>query len=330
MRTGWPLVVPGRSASNLISDGFVKRFKHAVDTLSQNTDPRLLLAVSGGPDSLAMMVLANIAMPDRIVAASVDHGLRSEAAAEADYVAGLCAERGITHRILRPDQPITGNIQSAARTARYALLEQEADAQACDLIATAHHGDDQLETLLMRLARGSGVDGMSGIRPTNGRIIRPMLEFSKSELEEICKSAGIEPVRDPSNDNADFDRVAMRQWLSRSQHPFDIQRVNRSATSLNDASLALQWMTDQLSETRIYQKTKEIQCDARDLPHELRRRLLLQSLSRLDPDLNPRGETLERLIRDLDQGNTSTIGNILCKGGAVWQFSPAPLRRTEA
>ena len=312
---------------NLVAESFVTRFKEAIGKLSQRNEARLLLAVSGGPDSVALMLLANAAMPDRIAAATVDHGLRPEAAAEADYVATLCAERAIPHNILRPEHPIIGNIQSEARRARYALLEQAADEADCSLIATAHHADDQLETLLMRLARGSGVDGMSGVRPRNGRIIRPLLEFSKSELEEICKSAGIQPVVDPSNDDAEFERVAIRQWLARTQHPFNIARVTRTATAMQDAGAALLWMTDQLASTRIKKINDEIQCTATDLPHELQRRLVLTSLAMLDPDLNPRGDTVERLVGDLRGGKTTTVGDILCKGGDVWRFSPAPPRR---
>lgn len=268
-------------------------------------------------------------MPDGIIAATVDHGLRAEAAIEAVYVAAICADLSVPHHILQPATPITGNLQSSARAARYALLEQTADENDCDLIATAHHGDDQLETLLMRLARGSGVDGMSGIRPRNGRIIRPLLGFSKSELEEICRSAEIDPVRDPSNDDTDFDRVAMRRWLSQSVHPFQIDRIGRTAGALQDAGIALEWMTGQLVMRRVQKTLNEIQCDATNLPYELQRRLLLASLAQVDPDLAPRGPALVQLLSDLNEGKTTTIGNILCKGGAVWQFSPAPARRTD-
>ncbi len=302
------------------------RFTEALRRLGAG-EGRILLAVSGGPDSLAMLLLAHQAVPERILAVTVDHGLRPEATAEADYVATLCAKRQIQHRILRPGQPITGNLQSAARAARYALLAQAADESSCALIATAHHADDQLETLLMRMARGSGVDGMSGIRPRNGRIIRPVLEFCKSELEEICQAAGIEPVRDPSNDDAEFDRVAIRQWLASAPHPFDAQRTNRTAAALHDAGTALLWMTEQLSGTRINEIDDVIQCDPSDLPHELQRRLALAALAIIDPDLRLRGDTLERLVADLISGKTSTVGNILCEGGKHWRFSPAPPRR---
>jgi tRNA(Ile)-lysidine synthase len=313
---------------NLVVDCFVNRFQTAVRRLSKPDETRILLAVSGGPDSLALMLLAHAAMPDRIVAATVDHELRPEAADEAAYVAALCADRAIPHRVLSPEQAITGNVQSSARIARYALLERAADDAGCSVIATAHHADDQLETLLMRLARGSGIDGMSGVRPRNGRIIRPLLQFSKSELEEICRAAAIEPIRDPSNDNSEFDRVAVRQWLSNTPHPLSPVRANRTAAALHDSSVALQWMVDLFAVTRIFEIDHQIQCDANGLPHELQRRLVLTSIARLDPDIVLRGATLERLIDDLTAGRTSTVGDVLCKGGELWYFSPAPPRRS--
>jgi tRNA(Ile)-lysidine synthase len=308
---------------------YLARFETVLRRLISSDNPRLLLAISGGPDSLALLLLAKQIMPDRITAATVDHRLRPESAIEAAYVASICADLSVPHHILQPATPITGNLQSSARAARYALLEQTADENDCDLIATAHHGDDQLETLLMRLARGSGVDGMSGIRPRNGRIVRPLLGFSKYELEEICKLAEIAPVRDPSNDNTEFDRVAMRKWLLQVPHPFRIDRIGRTAGALQDAGIALEWMTCQLVASRVQKNVNEIQCDATELPYELQRRLLLASLAQVDPDLTPRGPALVQLLSDLNEGKTTTIGNILCMGGPIWQFSPAPPRRND-
>lgn len=302
------------------------RFTRAVERLGAG-DSRILLAVSGGPDSLAMLLLADAVMPDRVAVATIDHGLRPEGRAEAEYVADLCAERNLQHSILTLDRPITGNIQSSARTARYDLLHGAADQLDCAFIATAHHADDQLETLLMRLARGSGVDGMSGVRPRLGRIIRPLLEFSKSELEIICKSAGVEPVRDPSNDNAEFDRVAVRKWLADAPELFDSSRASHTASAMYDAGTALAWMAEQLVATRVSKINDEVQCDASGLPAEIQRRLALAALAMIDPELRPRGDTIVRLIEALTGGITSTVGNILCKGGAIWRFSSAPPRR---
>ncbi len=305
---------------------FLGRFKAALCKLD-SADDRLLCAVSGGPDSLALLVLAQQVVPDRLVAATVDHQMRAESADEAQIVAEICRNLGIPHFILTPDEKISGNLQSSARAVRYALLEHAADAQNCQHIATAHHADDQLETLLMRLARGSGVDGLSGIRARNGRVVRPLLEFTKAELIDICSSAGIEWVNDPSNANIDFDRVAMRNWLASTQHPFQASRALRTASALADASDALVWMTDTLVAQRIAQENDIIICTAGDLPSELKRRLLIRCLMTIDVNLAPRGDAIDRLLTELENARTAMIGNIKCVGGADWRFSKAPPRR---
>lgn len=274
-----------------------------------------------------MLLLAQATFPRHIAAATVDHGLRPEAAAEATYVADVCAQRGIPHAILRPETPITGNIQSAAREARYALLGAWGDAQQCRWIATAHHGDDQLETLLMRLARGSGVGGLSAIRARNGNVIRPLLDFSKSELEQLCADAGFIPVRDPSNDNAEYDRVAMRQWLAASGPTFDLQRVNRSAAALANANEALDWMAGKLSAQHIVFQNNNVTIDPATLPREILRRMLLLALAHIEPEAAPRGDAVDRALDALPSGGVLTLGNVLCTGGAVWRLTPAPPRR---
>jgi tRNA(Ile)-lysidine synthase len=306
----------------------LRRFTESVERLTSGFkhNKRLGLAVSGGPDSIALLILASQAYPGRIAAATVDHGLRPEARDEAEFVALLCAERGIAHVILTPSEAITGNIQSAARMARYALLDGWATQTGCDYIATAHHADDQLETILMRLARGSGVDGLSAIRSINGRIIRPLLGFNRAELIAICNDAGVTPVQDPSNDNADFDRVRIRQFLATSPHPFDPTAATHSASALEQASQALDWMVSNLS-GRITQAQNNISLDPAALPRELQRRLLLNALKMIDPDIRPRGDSMDRALECLSIGETITLGNILCKGGTIWQLSPAPKRR---
>ena len=305
---------------------FLDRFRAALGRLDC-ADDRLLCAVSGGPDSLALLLLARHILPGKLVAVTVDHQLRPESADEARVVAEICRNLAVPHIILTPDEKISGNLQSSARTARYVLLERAADAQNCKHIATAHHADDQLETLLMRLARGSGVDGLSGVRARNGRVVRPLLEFTKAELIDICTSAGIEAVNDPSNANIDFDRVAMRNWLASTQHPFPATRALRTASALADASDALVWMTDTLAAQRISQENDVIICKASGLPSELKRRLLIRCLRTIDANLAPRGDAIDRLLADLENARTAMIGNIKCLGGADWQFSKAPPRR---
>jgi tRNA(Ile)-lysidine synthase len=313
-----------------VEPAYLERFTQALADLGVGGNDHILLAVSGGPDSLALLLLAHLWAPERIAVATVDHRLRQESADEAIHVSQICKDWDVQHVTLAPSEPISGNIQSSARTARYALLAEAAKTHSCTFIATAHHGDDQLETLLMRLVRGSGVSGMAGIRARNGQIIRPLLGFSKAELEGICATAGVKPVRDPSNDNADFDRVAMRQWLATSEHAFDIGSAARTAAALGDATAALDWMSAQLANERISLAEDKIALDANSLPKEMQRRLLLRVLIQIDPKITPRGDAIERLLVDLSSGRTAMIGDIRCQGGDIWHFSPAPPRRKPA
>lgn len=288
--------------------------------------PKIGLAVSGGPDSIAMLLLAECAWPGKIAAATVDHGLRPGSAGEAAYVADLCAARGIAHHILRPPQAITGNLQSSARRVRYALLRQWADENGCRWIATAHHADDQLETMLMRLARGSAAAGLSGIRQKNGRIIRPLLQFTKAELTGICAQAGVQAIADPSNDNRDFDRVRMRQWLARGDHPLSPSAAVNSAAALAEAEAALAWTAKKLAQERITQSDDAVIIDPAGLPAELARRMILAAVALLSPRYRARGPAITRLHGALLAGEQAMIGDIVCSGGKLWRFRPAPPR----
>jgi tRNA(Ile)-lysidine synthase len=290
-------------------------------------DSEIGLAVSGGPDSVALMLLAHRAFPKAVRVATVDHGLRAEAADEAAFVAQLCAERGLPHDILTPSQPITGNLQSAARTARYQLLDAWADRHGLKWIATAHHADDQLETLLMRVARGSGLAGLSSIRERNGRIIRPLLSVTKAELLAVCAEHGVEPRHDPSNRDTEFDRVQFRNWLRDAPSTLDARRTVRTVSALREAHDALEWAAHRLEVDRLSgDATRGVVFDPSGLPAELVRRLLIRSLQRIDPEIAPRGETIDRALATLHGGGRLTVGNVLCIGGAIWRLETAPAR----
>ena len=288
--------------------------------------PRLGLAVSGGPDSLALLLLAQQAMPGRIAAATVDHRLRPESAAEAAFVAGICASQSIPHHILTPYQPITGNVQSAAREMRYRLLKDWADAQALPFIATAHHADDQLETLLMRLARGSGLSGLAGIRRRNGPVLRPLLAFEKMELVAICRAAGLTPVNDPSNSDHAFDRVRMRRLLADHAQAFAPRAAQRTADAMQQAEAALQWVVHREAAQAIAPDDADgLLLHAAPYPREIQRRLLAEAMARLgDP---PRGDRLNSALDRLRSGQPCSLGAHLCvPADGAWHITPAPPR----
>ena len=236
---------------------------------------RFGVAVSGGPDSMALLWLASRAFPGRTHAATVDHGLRAESAVEAEMVADWCAAEGVPHATLTPLEPITGRIQSAARAARYRLLDTWRREQGIDWLLTAHHADDQLETILMRLNRASGVGGLAGIRERNGAVFRPLLGWRRAELMEIVARHALPHVQDPSNENMQFDRVAMRAHLAGVDW-LDPVAASRSAAACAEAEEALQWMVDRIAAEHMEGSAGgPVTLSRTDVPREVLRRLSL-------------------------------------------------------
>lgn len=289
-----------------------------------------LVALSGGPDSVALLLLLHALLGERIAAATVDHGLRPEAAAEARFAAALCAARGIAHRTLAgplpPHADGGSNLSARARALRYDLLGAHADAIGARWIATAHHADDQLETMVLRLNRGAGVAGLAGVRPVNGRIVRPLLHWRRVELAAIVAAAGVAAVADPSNSDDRYDRARLRKALAGIDW-LDPAMATRSADALADAEAALGWAADRAAAQHCVFAPGEATLDPAGLPVELVRRLALRCLAQVDPAIRPRGEELGRVIAALAGGGRATLGRVLCDGGAVWRFGPAPPHR---
>jgi tRNA(Ile)-lysidine synthase len=187
----------------------------------------IALAVSGGADSLALMHLANEwcrregrELP---LAVTVDHGLRSSSAEEARDVHTWAQQAGIQHTTLKwqHDGP-TANLQSVARQARYSLIGNWMRTTAVETLATGHTADDQAETFLMRLARGSGLEGLSGMKAlgpfpsatqTGLMMARPLLGFSHARLVETLRARNLPWIEDPSNDDMRFLRVQVRKLM---------------------------------------------------------------------------------------------------------------------
>jgi tRNA(Ile)-lysidine synthase len=208
------------------------------------------LAVSGGADSLALMVLARrfaatTALPPRFIVYSVDHGLRPEAAGEAAFVAAEAEKRGFEARILRwrGRKPKTG-IQAAARAARYRLFAEAMAADGAAVLATAHHLHDQAETVLMRLAHASGVGGLRGMDYLSEvgavRIVRPLLAIDPAALRQVVEAEGLVAVADPSNADMDYERVRWRQMLPQlAELGLTPTRLAAFARRMRDADSAL-------------------------------------------------------------------------------------------
>ncbi len=302
---------------NAAPDALVERFRSDLTTLTGTAVGKIGLAVSGGPDSVAMLLLAAAAFPEQVAAATVDHRLRPESTQEALFVAALCSDLGVPHQILTVEVAARQNISDAARTARYAALADWQAQQRIDWIATAHHADDQRETMIMRLNRGAGVAGLSAIRRRHGTTIRPLLGWRHDELVAVVRVAGVDPVDDPSNRDDRYDRARLRKALADVQW-LDPLAAARSAGWLAEADTALDWAA------RRIEPTDEAMAD---LPDELARRVLRRCLTEIIPDIDPRGDALMRTLAALRAGKKTMIGDILCTPGARWCFKMAPPRR---
>ncbi len=230
--------------------------RRTLDRLGVPAAEKLAVAVSGGADSMALACLAHDVAD--VTCLTVDHGLRPESAEEARVVEGRMTTLGIPHVTLawQGDKP-SSNLQAEAREARYGLLGQWCMANGIRFLLAAHHQDDQAETLLLRLARGSGVYGlaaMSETSPLQGTqnsvtLVRPLLDVSRGSLRATLRARAINWIEDPSNHNRSFDRVRVRQLLS--NPPVDgltTERLASTAQRLRRTRDALehyerQWLT---------------------------------------------------------------------------------------
>jgi tRNA(Ile)-lysidine synthase len=293
----------------------------------------IAVAVSGGPDSLALLLLAHRAFGDRVHAVTVDHGLRPEAVDEAALVAEYAASLGVSHRTLRWDGPYpAANLQAAARTARYRLMGGYCTDLGIGWLATAHHQGDQAETLLLRLARGSGSGGLSGIRTRRPLLpgvdlLRPLLGASKADLAAVVVVADWHAVDDPSNRAPRFDRTRARATLA--ANPWLAPaRLAASAAHLGEIEAALVWTADIAWRGRVAATGAGIVIDAAGLPRALARRLLLRAVVTLVPGSAPRGPSIDRLLDRLNAGKEATLAGVAARGrGGLWHIKVAVPRR---
>lgn len=180
------------------------------------------VAVSGGGDSMALLLLLQewaSANGARLSAVTLDHGLRPEAAEEAAFVARACADRGIPHQtLLWQGKAAEGNLQAEARAARYCLIAEWAVGLGIDTICLGHTRDDQAETVLMRLARKAGSDGLRGMADHFERHgvswVRPLLGLDRAALRAFLERRETDWVEDPSNEDMDFERIKARKALA--------------------------------------------------------------------------------------------------------------------
>jgi len=326
--------------------------------------PALLLAVSGGPDSMALMWLVArwrkaLTRGPRLIAVTVDHGLRSEAAAEARNVKRLARSLDVPHRTVRWTgvKPKTG-LPAAARAARYRLLAQAARAKGATHILTAHTRDDQAETLLMRMLRGSGISGLAAMARESERdgirLARPFLHVSKAQLIATLKKAKVGFADDPTNRDTNFTRPRLRAVMPLlAAEGGDSRNLARLALRLARANAAVEVLVDgaerylALGDLALRDRGAQPRSDigAFDagafaaMPEEIRLRLLKRAIDRVGHEGPAELGKVEALLVGLDRAcaghaaptlKQTLAGALVSLTGGRIRIEPAPPRRRRA
>lgn len=281
--------------------------------LAERKGQKFGVAVSGGSDSLALLHLVAEVVQGGISVASVDHGFRAEAAQECEFVSQVCADLGVPHTTLEWRETHQGNLQDAAREARFGLLAQWAKERGIDTVLLGHTADDQAETVLMRLARSAGVDGLAGISPKTVRhgieFLRPLLGLRRSALQEYLEQKGQTWISDPSNQDMKFERVRARKAIETLD--INVEALADVAVQMREASQALKAKTQSL-----FQQLVQFECgDAcvdwqkfLELDPEFKRRLLIKMLTCVAPQVYPpRRAELARLLDKIGDKETGTL-----------------------
>ncbi|WP_243627841.1 tRNA lysidine(34) synthetase TilS [Rhodovulum sp. BSW8] len=283
----------------------------------------LAVAVSGGGDSLALLLAATAARPSGppVLAVTVDHGLRPEAADEARSVAAICARLGVPHSTLVwQGWDGRGNLQDAARRARMRLIADWALARGIDRVALAHTRDDQAETVLMRLARGAGVDGLAAMATERQALgvtwLRPFLDIPRADLRAFLTERGQSWAEDPSNDDPRFDRVRVRQALALlAPLGIDAEGLAATAARLGSARAALDACTAEAAARIAVEEAGDVVLDEAArvaLPAEIGRRLLLGALAWVSgADYPPRAGALAATLARLEIAPRTTLQGCL-------------------
>ena len=292
------------------------------------------VAVSGGGDSVALLLLAAERLPRAdLRVATVDHGLRDGSAAEADWVADLCGRMGLGHRTLhwRDGPSMPGNLAQNAREARRRLLADWIAEEGGGTILLGHTQDDVAETFLMRLARGSGLDGLSAMRPvveSDGcRFLRPVLGVSRDDLRSHLRARGQDWLEDPTNEDVRYDRARVRAALGTlGGIGLTAEALARSARRLSEARdvladqvrAACGHMVHQDGWGQLHLSLAPFGC----APPAIRRGVLRAVLEHVaGPGHPPRQAALDGLEEGMRAGQARTLGGVALRSdGRIARF----------
>ena len=312
----------------------------ALDRLAGDL-PAMGIAVSGGGDSVALMhMVAEWARGRRIMVATVDHGLRPESAAEARQVSRAARALGLPHATLLWQRDTeTGNLMANARDARLRLLSGWAQRNDLSAVALGHTADDQAETLLMRLARGSGIDGLASMAEWRDRFgirwLRPMLGAGRKDLRDWLRARDIGWIDDPSNDNDDFDRIRIRKAID--AMGLDVPALARAANHIHEARDALSHYAAHAAREAVA-RDGSLTLPRRaygDAPSEIRRRLIVAACRWITgADYPARRNTVLHALKAIATGHRVTLDGALIEPSGdrirLFRETAAALRAPDA
>jgi tRNA(Ile)-lysidine synthase len=307
--------------------------RRIADALPAELPEKLGVAVSGGGDSVALLLAMAELSEQRnftLFAVTIDHQLRAEAAQEAIWVSDLCARLGVPHKTLRWEGwNGSGNLQNAAREARYRLISAWAQERGLGAVLLGHTMDDQAETVLMRLARGSGVDGLSAMSPRvehhNMIWLRPLLGLRRAALRDYVQQKGQDWLEDASNADTAFDRIRMRHALPHLQSlGLDVPVLAQVAENMHQARLALEAQADAAAARFMHLEAGGLwvcRSGFESVPQEIQRRLAAAAVIWIGGlSYPPRGKSLHATLNAVAADGRATLGGcvLLVKKDRLW------------
>ncbi len=295
--------------------------------LSKNKkNKRFVVAISGGPDSLALAALSNIFSHKKkfkFFFVLIDHGIRKNSSKEASEVKKLLKKHSIQLKIIKNNKKIFKNFQKSARDIRYKLLSDYCKKNNAKSLLVAHHQDDQVETFLIRLSRGSGVEGLSSMSELskikgNINLIRPFLDFKKKELSYISKKVFGKVFKDPSNKNKKFFRTNIRELRKTLEGKgINFDKITKSIRNISSSKEAINFYVEKSIKKFVKFNKKETILNLIQLrkePEEIKFRIInLIIKKRNNSYYPPRSNKVLNLIKNFEMNNLKkcTLGGCI-------------------